>query len=81
MIVSISSVVIQTIYGFDDLLNSNAGSVHTEPLNTVSIKTNLNAGVQVGSNAKRMRFQIKGLDPVKLSLHAHFCIESINVPF
>ena len=28
---------------------------------------NLNAGVQVGNNAKRMRFQIQGLDNVKLS--------------
>ena len=27
-----------------------------------------------------MRFQIKGLDNVKLSEHARFCIESINVP-
>ena len=42
---------------------------------------NLNAGgVQVGKNAKRMRFQIQGLDNVKLSEHARFCLESINVP-
>ena len=27
-----------------------------------------------------MRFQIKGLDNVKLSEHARFCIESINIP-
>ena len=70
-----------TLYGFDDLYNSNVRSVYTEPLNTVYFKTNLNAGVQVGNNAKRMRFQIKGLDNVKLSEHARFCIESINVPF
>ena len=36
--------------------------------------------LQVGKNAKRMRFQIKGLDNVKLSENARFCIESINVP-
>ena len=30
------------------------------------VKNNLDAGVQVGNNAKRMRFQIKGLDNVKL---------------
>jgi hypothetical protein len=70
-----------TLYGFDDLYNSNVSSVYTEPLNTVYFKTNLNAGVQVGNNAKRMRFQIKGLDNVKLSNNARFCIESINVPF
>jgi hypothetical protein len=27
-----------------------------------------------------MRFQIKGLDNVKLSEHARFCLESLNVP-
>ena len=27
-----------------------------------------------------MRFQIKGLDNVKLSDNARFCLESINVP-
>ena len=27
-----------------------------------------------------MKFQIKGLDNVKLSQNARFCIESINVP-
>ena len=70
-----------TLYGFDDLYNGNASSVYTEPLNTVYFKNNLDAGVQVGNNAKRMRFQIKGLDNVKLSEHARFCIESINVPF
>jgi len=69
-----------TLYGFDDLYNSNVRSVYTEPLNTVYFKTNLNAGVQVGNNAKRMRFQIKGLDNVKLSNNARFCIESINIP-
>ena len=71
-----------TLYGFDDIYNGNDNSVYTEPLNTVYFKTNLNAGgFQVGNNAKRMRFQIKGLDNVKLSEHARFCIESINVPF
>ena len=70
-----------TLYGFDDLYNGNDSSVYTEPLNTVYFKTNLYVGVQVGKNAKRMRFQIKGLDNVKLSEHARFCIESINVPF
>ena len=48
-----------TLYGFDDLYNGNASSVYTEPLNTVYFKNNLDAGVQVGNNAKRMRFQIK----------------------
>ena len=37
-------------------------------------------GNQMGNNAKRMRFQIKGLDNVKLSQHARFCMESINIP-
>ncbi len=50
-----------TLYGFDDLYNS---SVFTEPVN--SYYFNLNAGVQVGNNAKRTRIQIKGLDYVKL---------------
>jgi hypothetical protein len=70
-----------TLYGFDDLYNGNASSVYTEPLNSVYFRNNLNAGAQVGNNAKRMRFQIKGLDNVKLSEHARFCIESIKVPF
>jgi hypothetical protein len=71
-----------TLYGFDDLYNVNDSSVYTEPLNTVYFKTNVDVnGNQVGNNAKRMRFQIKGLDNVKLSEHARFCIESINVPF
>ena len=69
-----------TLYGFDDLYAGNASSVHTEPLNSEYFRNNLNAGVQVGNNSKRMRFQIKGLDNVKLSEHARFCIESINVP-
>ena len=69
-----------TLYGFDDLYNGNASSVYTEPLNSVIFTQNLIAGVQVGNNAKRMRFQIKGLDNVKLSEHARFCMESINVP-
>jgi hypothetical protein len=50
-------------------------------MNSHYFRTNLNAGVQVGNNAKRMRFQIKGLDNVKLSEHARFCIESLKVPF
>ena len=69
-----------TLYGFDDLYNGNASSVYTEPLKSMIFSQNLNAGVQVGNNAKRMRFQIKGLDNVKLSEHARFCMESINVP-
>jgi hypothetical protein len=69
-----------TLYGFDDLNRNNNSSVFTEPLNSVYYTQNINAGVQVGNNAKRMRFQIQGLDNVKLSEHARFCIESINVP-
>ena len=69
-----------TFYGFDDLSRSDQNSVFTETLNSRCFIGNLNAGVQVGNNAKRMRFQIKGLDNVKLSEHARFCIESINVP-
>ena len=69
-----------TLYGFDDLLNGYASSVFTEPLNSVYFRNNLAAGIQVGNNAKRMRFQIKGLDNVKLSETARFSIESINVP-
>ena len=70
-----------TLYGFDELYSNTASSVYTEPLNTVYFKNNLDGGAQIGNNAKRMRFQIKGLDNVKLSEHARFCIESINVPF
>ena len=69
-----------TLYGFDDLYNGNASSVFTEPLKSFIFTQNLNAGVPIGNNAKRMRFQIKGLDNVKLSEHARFCMESINVP-
>ena len=69
-----------TFYGFDDLYRDNNSSVFTEPLQSDLFTQNLNAGVQVGNNAKRMRFQIKGLDNVKLSEHARFCLESINVP-
>ena len=69
-----------TLYGFDDLYSDNNSSVFTEPLNSEYFRNNLNAGVQVGNNAKRMRFQIKGLDNVKLSDNARFCMESINVP-
>ena len=70
-----------TFYGFDDLLSGNASSIYTEPLNAFRFSNNVNGlGVQTGNNAKRMRFQIKGLDNVKLSEHARFCIESINVP-
>ena len=69
-----------TFYGFDDLYNGNTSSVYTETLNSQYFRNNLNAGAQVGNNAKRMRFQIKGLDNVKLSEHARFCIESINLP-
>jgi hypothetical protein len=69
-----------TLYGFDDLYRNNNSSVFTEPLKSNYYITNIVGGVQVGNNAKRMRFQIKGLDNVKLSEHARFCIESINVP-
>ena len=69
-----------TFYGFDDLYRDNNSSVFTEPLNSSYFVNNLNAGVQVGNNAKRMRFQIQGLDNVKLSEHARFCMESIYVP-
>jgi hypothetical protein len=69
-----------TFYGFDDLYNGNTSSVYTETLNSQYFRNNLNAGAQVGNNAKRMRFQTKGLDNVKLSEHARFCIESINLP-
>jgi len=64
-----------TLYGFDDLNRNNNSSVFTEPLNSFRFLNNT-----VGNNAKRMRFQIKGLDNVKLSENARFCIESINVP-
>ena len=70
-----------TLYGFDDLLRDNASSVYTEPLKSEFFTQNINAGVQVGNNAKRMRFKIQGLDNVKLSEHARFCIESLKVPF
>ena len=69
-----------TLYGFDDLYRNNTSSVYTEPLNSIYFTQNTNGGVQIGNNAKRMRFQIKGLDNVKLSEHARFCIESINIP-
>ena len=49
-----------TLYGFDDLNRNNNSSVFTEPLNSVYYTQNINAGVQTGNNAKRMRFQIKG---------------------
>jgi hypothetical protein len=64
-----------TLYGFDDLNRNNNSSVFTEPLNSFRFLNNT-----VGNNAKRMRFQIKGLDNVKLSENARFCMESINVP-
>ena len=69
-----------TLYGFDDLYRNNNTSIYTEPLNSIYFTQNINAGVQVGNNAKRMRFQIKGLDNVKLSENARFCLESINIP-
>jgi hypothetical protein len=70
-----------TLYGFDDLLSGNTSSVYTEPLNSLRFINNVNgANVQAGNNAKRMRFKIQGLDNVKLSQYARFCIESINVP-
>jgi len=69
-----------TLYGFDDLNRNNTSSVFTEPLNSFRFLNNAVGGVQIGNNAKRMRFQIKGLDNVKLSENARFCMESINVP-
>ena len=70
-----------TLYAFDDLLRSDQNSVFTEPLNSLIFINNVNgANVQTGNNAKRMKFQIKGLDNVKLSQNARFCIESINIP-
>ena len=70
-----------TFYGFDDLYSNNPSSVYTEPLKSFRFQTNTDGkGDLVGNNAKRMRFQIKGLDNVKLSNNARFCIESINIP-
>ncbi len=59
-------VAMITLYGFDDLYGGTASSVYTEPLNSYYYINNLNAGVQVGNNAKRMRFQIKELDHINL---------------
>ena len=70
-----------TFYGFDDLYSNNPSSVYTEPSKSFRFQTNTDGGGDpVGNNAKRMRFQIKGLDNVKLSNNARFCIESINIP-
>ncbi len=69
-----------TLYGFDDLNRNNNSSVFTEPLNSFRFSNNAIGGVLVGNNAKRMRFQIKGLDNVKLSENVRFCMESIHVP-
>ena len=70
-----------TLYGFDDLYNGLDSSVFTDPLNSEYYTTNLDAmNVLIGKNAKRLRFQIKGLDNVKLSENARFCMESISVP-
>ena len=56
-----------TLYGFDDLYRDNDSSIFTDDLKSEYYTTNLNAAnVQVGKNAKRLRFQIKGLDNVKL---------------
>ena len=71
-----------TLYGFDDIYNGNNSSVYTEPLKSDYFTNNFNlAGVLMGNNAKRMRFKIQGLDNVKLSEHARFCIESLKCPF
>ena len=35
---------------------------------------------QVGDNAKRLRFQIRGIDHVNLSEYARFCVEHSNIP-
>ena len=49
-----------TFYGFDDILRGDPNSVFTETLNSRYFIGNVNAGnVQVGSNAKRMRFKIQ----------------------
>ena len=70
-----------TLYGFDDLLSGNDSSIFTDNLNSEYYTTNLDAmNVLIGKNAKRLRFQIKGLDNVKLSENARFCMESISVP-
>jgi hypothetical protein len=70
-----------TLYGFDDLYSGNVSSVFTEPLNSFRYKKNVDAsGNIIGNNAKRMRFQINGLDNVKLSEHARLCIESLFIP-
>ena len=70
-----------TLYGFDDLLKGNNGSVFTEPINSVVYAANVDAnGDQIGNNAKRMRFKLNGLDNIKLSQNARLCIESIYVP-
>ena len=70
-----------TLYGFDDLYSNNNTFVYTEPLNSFRFSNNVNgANVQTGNTAKRMKFQIKGLDNVKLSENARFCLESINIP-
>ena len=70
-----------TLYGFDDLYSGNVSSVFTENLNSFRFKNNVDAsGNIIGNNAKRMRFQIKGLDNVKLSEHARLCIESLFIP-
>ena len=54
-----------TLDDFDDLYSNNNSSVFTDPLNSFRFLNNLDAGVQVGKNAKRMRFKIKGLDNIK----------------
>ena len=60
-----------TLYGFDDLYRNNDSSVYTEPLNSVYYIGNFDAaGVHVGNNAKRMRFQIK--DPGNLFIFNKF---------
>ena len=70
-----------TLYGFDDLYRDNDSSIFTDDLKSEYYTTNLDAAnVQIGKNAKRLRFQIKGLDNVKLSENARLCMESINVP-
>jgi hypothetical protein len=70
-----------TLYRFDDLYRYNDSSIFTDDLKSEYYTTNLNsANVQVGKNAKRLRFQIKGLDNVKLSENARLCMESISVP-
>ncbi len=55
---------------------------NTKPLKYLRFRNNVNgANVQTGNNAKRMKFQIKGLDNIisKCKSKCTFCIESVNI--